>query len=243
MMIVLIILLGWVAGWLVNYLADVLPVTRKFGRPACPHCHTPYRWADYLLLRRCASCGRRRGWRTLIIQAVLTLAPAILWVFPRSLPLPLGFLLFIYLALVFVVDIEHRLILHPVSWVGAVLGLGIGISMHGLVPTLIGGITGFGVMLIFYYVGEWYVKIMVKRRGMSSDEVALGFGDVNLSGILGLLLGWPNIVAGLLFGVVAGGFISLLIILGMLISKKYKAFTAIPYAPFLILSALLLYIK
>jgi len=43
--------------------------------------------------------------------------------------------------------------------------------------------------------------------------------------------------------VLAGGLISLFIIVGMLIAKKYKAFTAIPYAPFLILSALyLLYI-
>jgi leader peptidase (prepilin peptidase)/N-methyltransferase len=72
---------------------------------------------------------------------------------------------------------------------------------------------------------------------MPTDEVALGFGDVNFAGILGLLLGWPGISAGLLFTVLAGGLISLLIILGMLITKKYKAFTAIPYAPFLILSA------
>ena len=73
--------------------------------------------------------------------------------------------------------------------------------------------------------------------------MALGFGDVNLSGILGLLLGWPAITVGLLFAVLAGGLISLFIILGMLVTKKYKAFTAIPYAPFLILSALfLLYI-
>jgi len=75
---------------------------------------------------------------------------------------------------------------------------------------------------------------------MSSDEVALGFGDVNLSGILGMLLGWPAIVVGLFFGILAGGVVSLVIILWMLISKKYRAFTAIPYAPFLILGAIFL---
>ena len=112
--------------------------------------------------------------------------------------------------------------------------------MHGVTSTLIGGAVGFGIMLAFYFVGEWYVRYMSKKRGMAADEVALGFGDVNLAGILGLLLGWPGISAGLLFTVLSGGLISLLIIVAMLIAKKYKAFTAIPYAPFLILSALFL---
>ena len=243
-LIIIPILLGWLSGWLVNYFADVLPVTRRFSRPACPHCQTPYPWGGYLLFHNCTTCGTPRKWRPLVIQAVLTIAPAILWIFPHTgFPFPLAFVLLIYLCLVFVIDLEHRLILNPVSLFGAILGLGIGIYLHGLATTLIGGAVGFGIMLAFYFIGVFYVSYMSKKRGIQTDEVALGFGDVNLSGILGLLLGWPLISAGLLFAVLAGGLISLFIILGMLIAKKYKAFTAIPYAPFLILSALyLLYI-
>ena len=33
-------LLGLAAGLLVNYLADVLPVTRRLSQPACPNCQT-----------------------------------------------------------------------------------------------------------------------------------------------------------------------------------------------------------
>jgi leader peptidase (prepilin peptidase)/N-methyltransferase len=95
-------------------------------------------------------------------------------------------------------------------------------------------------MLVFYFIGKWYVRRMSKQRNLSPDEVALGFGDVNLAGILGLLLGWPRISAGLLFAVFAGGLVSLAIVVRLLVSKKYKAFTTIPYAPFLILSALYL---
>ncbi len=93
-------------------------------------------------------------------------------------------------------------------------------------------------MLVFYFGGELYIKHMSKKRGLAADEVALGFGDVNLSGILGLLLGWRAIFACLFFAILAGGLVGLVITLGMLIAKKYKAFTAIPYAPFLILSAI-----
>jgi leader peptidase (prepilin peptidase)/N-methyltransferase len=235
------LVLGWLSGWLVNYLADVLPVTRSFSRPACPHCQAPYQWGDYLLFRNCRSCGNRRGLRTLLTQAVLTVVPVLLWIFPRpGFPFVLAFSLFIYLSLVFVIDFEHRLILHPVSIFGALLALGIGMYLHGIITTLIGGAVGFGVMLVFYFIGEWYIRSISKKRGVSTEEVALGFGDVNLSGILGLLLGWPLISVGLLFAVLAGGLISLFIIVGMLLAKKYKAFTAIPYAPFLILSALYL---
>jgi prepilin signal peptidase PulO-like enzyme (type II secretory pathway) len=240
------LLLGWFSGWLVNYLADTLPVTRRFSHPTCPHCQTPFRWVDYLLFRNCTSCGERRSIRTLFVQAILTVAPVLIWMFPRSsFPFTLAFILFVYLTLVFVIDLEHRLILHPVSLAGAILALGIGIYLrsgtsiaHGITSTLIGGVFGFGIMLVFYFIGAWYVRYMSKKRGMPADEVALGFGDVNLSGILGLLLGWPAISAGLVFAVLGGGLISLIIIVGMLITKKYKAFTAIPYAPFLILSAL-----
>jgi len=243
MVIILIILLGWIAGWLVNYLTDVLPITRRFSRPTCPNCQTPFPWRDYLLLGNCRTCRHPRGVRTLAVQACLTVVGVLLWIFPRQhLPFPLALLLIVYLAIVMVIDIEHRLVLHPISLFGALLGLGIGFYLHGLVPTLLGGVAGFGIMWVFYYAGEWYVRWMAKRRGMSPEEVALGFGDVNLAGILGLLLGWPGILEGLLFAIVIGGVVSLGIILVTLALKKYQAFTAIPYAPFLVLSALLLYI-
>lgn len=176
----------------------------------------------------------------------MTVAPVLIWIFPgQTLPFPLAFILLVYLAVVLVIDLEHRLILHPVSIAGAVLGLGIGIFLrgtqsigYGIISTLLGGAAGFGIMLVFYFIGELFVKRMSKKRGLPADEVALGFGDVNLSGILGLLLGWRAIFACLFFAILGGGLVSLIIILGMLIAKKYKAFTAIPYAPFLILSAI-----
>jgi prepilin signal peptidase PulO-like enzyme (type II secretory pathway) len=137
---------------------------------------------------------------------------------------------------VFVIDFEHRLIMHPVSIVGAVLAFGIGWQVNGWLQTLIGGAVGFGSMLAFYFLGEVFARYMAKRRNQEIEEVALGFGDVNLSGIAGLFLGFKYIFQGLLFTIFAGGLASLLVILVMLIRKRYQAFTPIPYAPFLILA-------
>lgn len=237
--------LGWLSGLLVNYLSDVLPATHALSHPLCPDCQNPFMWSDYLLLRNCRNCGKSRRLRTFLIQGEMTIIPVLLWLFPgQNLTFPFAFLLLVYLTVVLVIDIEHRLILHPVSIIGAVIGFGIGIILrgkqsivYGITSSLLGGIAGFGVMLVIYYLGELFIKQISKKRGVSSDEVALGFGDVNLAGILGLLLGWRAIFACLFFAIIIGGLVSLVIIIRMLILKKYKSFTAIPYAPFLILSA------
>ncbi len=239
--------IGWLGGWIVNYLSDVLPRSRSFSQPRCPKCKKSFPWGAYLLLRNCPSCGRPRSRRTLIVMAVMVAAAVVLGLLGSQLRqiglhYALAELLTIYLAVVMVIDLEHRLILHPVSLAGALLGFWIGITIHSVKDTLIGGIFGFGVMLLFYYVGVAYVRFMARRKKMPSDEVALGFGDVNLSGILGLILGWPSIVMGLLFGILVGGLVSLGIMIAMAARKEYKAFTAIPYAPFLILSVLLIFV-
>jgi leader peptidase (prepilin peptidase) / N-methyltransferase len=233
------VILGLLAGYLVNYVSDVLPFTRRFSQPNCPNCSTPFSWKDYLLLQACRSCGHKRSVRTYLVLLVMLAATVYFWIDP---PVRIGFLLsyilLVYLGVVFVIDLEHRLIMHPVSITGAILGLGIGSYANGLVPTLLGGAFGFGSMLLLYYLGEVFTRYMSKRRGEPVDEVALGFGDVNLCGVTGLLLGWPVILAGILFTIFAGGIGSILVIAYMLIRKRYNVFTPIPYAPFLIFSVL-----
>jgi leader peptidase (prepilin peptidase)/N-methyltransferase len=233
------IFLGLIAGYFVNYVSDVLPFTRRFSQPACPNCNKAFSWKDYLLLKPCSSCEHKRKPRTYYILLVFVAATVYLWLAPpERINFLLAYILLIYLGVVFVIDMEHRLIMHPVSYTGAILGLLVGFYAHGLVPTLIGGAFGFGSMLLLYYLGEVFTRYMSKRRGETIDEVALGFGDVNLCGITGLLLGWPVILAGILFTIFAGGIGSLLVIGTMLLRKRYNAFTPIPYAPFLIFSVL-----
>lgn len=237
--IVIPILAGIVGGWLINYLSDVLPRTRRISRPTCPNCNKENTWNSYLLLKPCVSCGEKRQKRTYYVFLIILGASLYIWLSPPKLiGFWFGYLLLVYLGVVFVIDFEHRLIMHPVSYAGAAIGFVIGLYANGFVPTLIGGAFGFGVMLLLYFLGEVFARYMAKRRGQAIDEVALGFGDVNLAGITGLLLGWPLIGAGLLFTIFAGGIGSLIVIAVMLIRKRYEAYTPIPYAPFLILSVI-----
>lgn len=237
-------ILGLVGGWIINYLADVLPTAGSLVRPACWNCGTPLPWGRSLLFLRCKVCGHWRQRRTAVVELTLAAALLYLWLVPaHKLEFPLAALLFAYLLLITVIDLEHRLILHITSIAGLFLGLGIGIHLHGLGVTLAGAAAGYGIMLAFYLLGVLFVRYMSKRRGRAIDEVALGYGDVNLAGIAGLLLGWPGIVFGLLFTVLAGGVASLVVIAVMLARRRYHAFSAIPYGPFLVLSILVLLLR
>ncbi len=239
-----LLLLGWSAGALVNYLADVLPVRRRFARPVCLHCgkHFESTFGYLVWPRRCPHCGKRRKIRTWIVEALF--AGLFVWLGNSAqgtsiLPFWAGAPLLVYFGVVTVIDMEYRLILHPVSIFGAFLGGLYGLFLNGLNATVLGGLAGYAIMWGLYMLGVLFVKLVRRRRG-DMDEVALGFGDVNLTGVLGLILGWPNILVGMMISVLIAGMVSLVLVLGMLVLRRYKAFLAIPYGPFLILGASLL---
>lgn len=256
-LVILPILAGVLAGSLINYLSDVLPATRRFSQPTCTHCNTAISTKDYLFLYKCPSCGKHRGLRTWIVQFLALVASLWIWFLPPrnfvdSIPnstaaFLAGLFLLTYFGIVFVIDLEHRLILHPVSIFGAFLGLGVGWLFHGLGPTLIGGLAGFGIMLIFYLFGILFARIRARRMQAAGQEVddeeALGAGDVILAGVLGLILGWPLIWFGLLVGILLGGLITIPMLVIMVITRRYKQdawMVFIPYGPFLLISATLI---
>ena len=232
---------GWVIGVGLNYLADVLPRTRTISAVPCIFCEKPVAALQYLLLKKCQHCGAHRSKRAWIVQILAVIGVALVWFFP---PGRFGFWVsmpyFMYFAVVFIIDVEHHVILHEVSLAGALLAIPLGIIWNGVIMTIIGGVAGFGIMLVLYYFGILFNRFMSKRRGEEIDEVALGFGDVNLSGVLGIMLGWPKIGISLFFSVIIGGLSSGIYLLFTALTRKYRAFTAIPYAPFLVIAAIAL---
>lgn len=237
-------LIGLSGGMLVNYLSDILPIKRRLGRPICLHCGEAQPVKNYLLWpRRCENCSKMRPLRTWIVEIIAITIALVLSKSPEmhmQIGYFLGGVVLIYFGVVLVIDIELRLILHPVSVIGALLGFAFGISLNGFVSTVLGGAVGFGIMFGFHYIGHLYTKGLAKLRGEIIDEVALGFGDVNLTGVLGLLLGWPNIIIGILLSIITAGLFSLIYIVVRIIFGRYRSLLAIPYGPFLILGAILL---
>lgn len=246
-------LLGLAAGLLVNYLADVLPVTRRLSQPACPNCQTAFPWLDYLTLRACRPCGRRRSLRTWIVLVLGAASFVYFWLStPKALGLPLSLVVLTYFGLIIVIDLEHRLILHPTSLFGAFLGLFTGTYIYSkvdgfpasILTSVLGGIAGFGIMFALYQLGTLVARMRARKMRAAGqaedDEEALGGGDVYLTGVLGLMLGWPNIIAGITAGALVGGAVALLALVGYLVKRRYaenSLMAFIPYGPSLVLGA------
>lgn len=241
-----LIILGWFAGLVVNYVADTLPYTRSLRQPSCSACGKPLPWVDYFLFKH-QVCGNKRGLRVWLVQAVSVGLILRLGLVPEMAE-PAGFfgglVLLIFFGVVVIIDFEHRLILHPVSLAGAVVCGLIGVLRRGWVDTLIGGAVAFAFMFVVYWLAEVFIRWVRKKRGLESDEVAMGFGDVTLSGVLGLLLGWPGIIGGLMLAFLLGGLGSLIVIGVTVVRRRFQAFnTYIPYGPYLVLAAALLFFK
>lgn len=246
------LLLGWLAGLFINYVSDVLPLTRRLSRPACRACSASLSWADYLVLRACRSCGKGRGLRTWLVQILAVAAFVYFWMVPSErLGALLTILVLIYFGIVLVIDLEHRLILHVTSLAGAILGLVVGVYIYSkeysllvsLGQSLLGGVVGFGIMFLLYKVGELVARMRARKlvaAGKADDEEeALGSGDVLLAGVLGLMMGWPVVLA-LVYGALLGGLVSLILIVALLIRRQYVSdalMTFIPYGPFIIIGA------
>lgn len=159
---------------------------------------------------------------------------------PAGVEILWGVPLLMYLVVVTVMDLEHRVVLHEISLTGAVLGAVLGYSLHGSASTLIGGAFGFGLMYIAYLLGVLYMRIRYKKSNIEVEEDALGFGDVNISGVIGLILGWPGVIGGLVLGVMIGGAVSFVYLIYRKLTNQLESLEAVPYAPFLVIGAVLM---
>ncbi len=234
---------GLIGGMLVNLLADVLPREQWQWRPGgCPKCYSllpAWRYAPvigFLRLRgRCPQCGgrlpRRHFWVDL---AAPTICLLVLWlvVTDRSAMLSTGALFAFYavaaqaLLLIFIVDLEHHLILDIVTYPSAagLLAMGLAVNHRVLFFMLVGAVIAGGLFGLLY---------LGARLLYHTD--ALGLGDVKLAVLVGLLIGWPQIMPALFYGCLSGAAAGMV----LLITRKADRQTMIPLGTGLSLGAFL----
>ena len=242
---------GLLGGAVVNWLADTLPISRRLARPRCAHCGAPRSrraWSAVVEAiaggGRCAYCDSPRGPRAWIVElAGIGLA---VWLYRREAD-PVVFVPGLLVGLVFLliaaIDFEHRLILQMVvipSGVAVVLASVLQ-PARGPMRSLAGGLAGLVILWLMYLLGLAFSRWMARRRGSPLDEVAFGFGDVLLGCLIGLIVGWPGVIIAVITGVLLAGAFSIAYVGWMLLRRKYNAYTPIPYGPFLLMGAALVY--
>ena len=236
-------IIGLLLAIVVNYLADVLPATRRLSKPVCPECSQPYPIKATLLSLPCPHCGHKRPIRHWLVLSFSVILCVLCQFFPfHGLSFWATIPLLIYLGVIVVIDLEHRLVLVETSLFGLVLMLVYGIAFHGLLNALSGALGGMLIMLALFFLGMGFGKVVGIIRHKAINEVPFGFGDVVFGTILGLLCGWPEIAAGLLLGILLFSAYSVVWLITLILTKRYKSFSnAQALTPFLILGSIILF--
>ncbi|MPY90545.1 MAG: prepilin peptidase [Luteitalea sp.] len=225
---------GLAVGSFLNVCIHRLPRRQSlvFPRSYCPSCERTLRWfhnvplVSYIWLRgRCAMCRARISPRYPLVE----LATALVFVahvlaFGWQPLLASRLLLSSLLIVLFVVDLEHRLLPNAITLPGLLAGLVLSALMPpGWVDALLGAVIGGGLLWV---IGETYERF----RG----EQGLGMGDVKMIAMIGAFLGWELMLVTLVLASFAGAAVGLFLIIIRRASMQY----ALPFGSFLAAGAL-----
>ena len=231
--------LGASIGSFLNVVADRLPAGKSVAMPGshCQGCARPIPVRDLLpvlsylwLLGRCRDCREKIPVRVISVEVFTGALFAAAYVkFGWGAPVVVTCAGVALLMAVAVIDLEHRLIPNriviPAVLVLAVLApfwpeLGVDralvfeqVHLSSLANSLA---AGGGAFLLFLLVKAVY-------------PAGMGAGDVKLAGLLGLLVGYPNIAVALWTAVVVGGVVAV----GLLALGGRSRKDAMPFGPFL----------
>lgn len=234
-----LILLGWLAGTTVNLLADWLSWSSLRPIFKCNYCGKKYSYVNYIFwFRRCPTCGKGSKNRVWFVEMFYIIATILMWYHPSTaLNFALSLITLIYFGVIFVIDLEHKIINTSLLILGVPLGMLMGIAHNDLEFTLLGGVAGFLLTFLIYLLGFLFSKYMAKFKRTNMSSTAFGYGDVLLGGVLGLMVGWPEVFTSLFSAILSAGLFSGIFILFMLLRRQYIPGKVIPYAPFLVIGA------
>jgi len=227
---------GLLVGGLINVLADDLPARVRPRRPHCPRCDYVYGISAWLAIGRrieggtCPQCGLHARRRPLLVEiGTALLFAALPWLVTPAFDLIIYALYIAILILIIVIDIEHRLILHVVTLPSMLFALLASFLLSDNSPllALAGGLVGFVLFYLAFLLGQ-------RLFGPG----ALGFGDVTLATLMGLMLGFHRVFFALVLGILLAGLWSLV----GLATRRMSRRAHFAYGPFLAIAGILMII-
>ncbi len=235
-LIVVFLIVGIIAGGLINVLADDLPARVNPRAPHCPRCGYVYRPSRWLALSRkvlggqCPDCGLPTRKRAITVEIGTALLFAVLPLFIEPVVDLVIYAIYVgVLVLIIVIDLEHRLILHVVTIPTTIFALAASLLLtdNTIALAALGAAVGFFFFLIVFFIGQ-------RLFGPG----ALGFGDVTLAMTLGAMLGFQRVFFALIFGVLLAGLFAIV----ALASGRLKLRGHFAYGPFLAIGGIVMII-
>ncbi|MGV8969711.1 MAG: prepilin peptidase [Microbacteriaceae bacterium] len=241
LIVVLAGLFGLIIGSFLNVVVWRVPRGESIVRPpsACPHCAQPINPYDNIpvvswvvLLGKCRSCRGSISIRYPLVELVTGLiysgvvVGGFLGVYPIELTPALFYFVAITVALT-LIDIDtHRLpnaIVFP-SYIALAVLLTVASLLTGDWWSLLRASAGAAILFVVYFV-----LFVIYPKGM-------GFGDVKLAGVIGLItgwIGWGALAVGGFAAFFLGGVFGMLLLLTRRATRK----SGIPFGPWMLAGA------
>lgn len=229
---IIVILAGLAIGSFLNVIIfridDLKSVLNT--RSHCQHCKKTLVWYDllpllsFVILRgKCRYCGKGISIQYPLVEAGTGLLFLLLYyLFGLNWSLPFYAVIFSLLTVVFVYDFRSELIPDEFVWAGLLIAL-LGSWYFG----------GFG--LVNMLLGSLICGMIPLFLVLISREKWMGAGDIKLGFLVGAIVGYPRALFLIFASFVLGSIVGL-IYMGL---GKKKLKDSLPFAPFLIMSALL----
>ncbi len=247
-MVLLLFILGLFFGSFLGVLVDRLPrgETVIKGRSHCEFCKQELKALDlipvlsFLISRgKCRYCHARLPYFYPLIEITTGILFASTYIFTifntQSLIIsPLSLIMLIYdliivscFIVIFFMDLKYGIILDKILLLlmVAILAYLLIINPQSLITSLACGILAF----LFFLIIAFSFRAIRGKDGM-------GGGDIKLAFVLGLFLGFPNIVVALYLAFLTAAIAGIILILW---KKKNLKNTSLPFGPFLIAGTLI----
>jgi len=204
-------------------------------RSHCPKCKKNLPWYDlvpffsYIILAgKCRHCGKNIAIQYPLVEAVTALIFVLIY-FQQGITINSIFLAIIssILIIVAVYDFIHSEIPDILIYSAGVFALGLLTYNLWQTQTLF-SLDGWLVYAYGLAVGLGFFGLLV----IVSSQKWMGWGDVLLASLIGLILGYPNIIVALFLAFLLGSLYSL----ALMATKKKTMKDAIPFGPFLVLA-------
>lgn len=203
---------GLAVGSFLNVCIYRLPRRESLVWPAshCPACARTLAWYEnvpllaWLVLRgRCRTCRAPIPVTYPLVEAAtaaLFVGGAAVYGWTPLLPARLLFAC--AMVVLFVVDLQHRILPNAITLPGIVVGFALSwLLPPGWLASLLGILGGGGLL---YGIAELYYRL----RGIEG----LGMGDVKMLAMIGAFLGWPLMLVTLVLASFAGSVVGLAVI-------------------------------
>jgi len=222
-----IFLFGLAVGSFLNCIIYRLEVGGSFlrGRSFCPHCKHILNWSDlipvlsFLILKgKCRYCSQKISWQYPLVEISTGLLFISLLNLTQVRPVYFYLLLMgCFFIIIFVYDLKHYIIPDKIIYPAIVIAFlytlrdPVSLMKPGLVAAFLA--SAFFLSIVILSHGKW-----------------MGWGDIKLVFLIGLILGFPNILVSLFLAFLIGAIIGL----GLIISGKKTLKSEVPFGPFLV---------